>query len=76
MTGHKPFPEKPESALVDIQIQKIQEDIDEIKETLAFIKDTIVNADTTITKVAGEVMPTINDLMQSPMLKMLGVKKK
>ena len=37
---------------------------------------TLVNADGTITKVAAEVMPTINELMQSPMLKMLGVGKK
>lgn len=58
------------------RIMALESDLSEIKETLTFIKDTIVNADTTITKVAAEVMPTINELMQSPMLKMLGVGKK
>jgi hypothetical protein len=60
----------------DERINAIEADLKEIKETLAFVKDTMVNADTTITKVAGEVMPTINELVNSPMLKMLGVGKK
>lgn len=63
-------------ALIDVQIQQLQNDVDEIKATLDFIKGTIVKADTTITKVASEVMPTINSLMESPMIKMLGGKKK
>lgn len=60
----------------DERIDAIELDLKEIKETLQFIKDTMVNADATITKVASEVMPTINELVQSPMLKMLGVGKK
>jgi arsenate reductase-like glutaredoxin family protein len=48
----------------------------EMRETLNFIKETLVKADTTITKVAAEVMPTINQLMESPMIKMLGGKKR
>lgn len=48
----------------------------EIKTTLEFIKDTIVNADRTISKVANEVMPTLDGLMKSPMLKMLLPKSK
>jgi hypothetical protein len=51
-------------------------ELQEIKETLTFIKTTMVNADTTISKVAAEVMPTINGLMESPMIKMLGGRKK
>ena len=60
----------------DLRLKTVETDIGEIKETLSFIKDTLVNADGTISKVAAEVMPTINELMQSPMLKMLGVGKK
>lgn len=60
----------------DSRLEKLESDIAEIKETLAFIKDTLVNADTTITRVAADVMPTIEEVMRSPMLKMLGVKKK
>lgn len=59
------------------RIAVLESDIAEIKETLAFIKNTLIKADTTIAKVAAEVMPTINGLMESPMLKMLsGGKKK
>jgi len=61
---------------IPVRIAAIESDLKEIRETLTFVKDTLVNADTTITKVAAEVMPTINELMQSPMLKMLGVGKK
>jgi prefoldin subunit 5 len=57
-------------------IENLQAELDEIKATLNFIKDTIVKADTTITTVADQVMPTVNELMNSPMLKMLGVGKK
>lgn len=60
----------------DKQFADIQLQLSEIRETLVFVKDTIVKADTTITSVAEQVMPTINDLMKSPMLKMLGVKSK
>jgi hypothetical protein len=62
--------------MTDERITAIETDLREIKETLEFVKETIVKADTTITKVAADVMPTINSLMESPMLKMLGGKKK
>jgi len=56
------------------RITKLEDDLAEIKDMLMFIRDTMVNADSTITKVAGEVMPSVQQLMKSPMLKMLGVK--
>lgn len=58
------------------RITALEEQYKEIQETLNFIRVTIVNADTTITRVSAEVMPTINSLMESPMLKMLGGKRK
>jgi len=61
----------------DVRLRKIEDDLENIAETLAFIKETIVKADTAIAKVASEVMPTVNGLAESPMLKMLmGGKKK
>jgi hypothetical protein len=38
---------------------------------LDFIRETLVKADTTISKVSAEVMPTLDSLLKSPMLKML-----
>ena len=59
------------------RIMALEADMAEIKNTLDSIKEVLVKADDTITKVAAEVMPTINGLMESPMLKMLtGGKKK
>jgi hypothetical protein len=58
------------------RIDALEENLTEIRDSLAFIKSTLVKSDETITKVAAEVMPTINELIQSPMLKMLGVGKK
>ncbi len=57
------------------RLNQIELELMEIKATLDFVKETIVKADTTITTVAAEVMPTVNDLMSSPILKMLGMKK-
>ena len=55
---------------MEMQLAEIQKDLTNVKEVL-------VKADETITKVAAEVMPTINGLLESPMLKMLtGGKKK
>jgi hypothetical protein len=42
-----------------------------MRRQLDAISETLIKADTTITKVAAEVMPTIEGLMKSPMLKML-----
>lgn len=72
MTSH--VDEQP--ALVDVQITAMQADLDEIKETLATIKEAMVNTETVVRKVAAEVMPTIESLMKSPMLKMLMPKDK
>lgn len=58
------------------RLRDIGAELTEIKETLAFIKETIVKADTTITTVAAEVMPTITQLMENPMIKMIAGKKK
>ena len=63
-------------ALVDVQIASMQADLDEIKVTLAAIKETLVNTQGIVQKVAAEVMPTIDSLMKSPMLKMLLPKDK
>lgn len=78
------------SQTADEKIDALTVELDEIRQTLEFIKaqgflhtdhlefikETIVKADTTITKVAAEVMPTINQLMESPMIKMLAGKRK
>jgi uncharacterized coiled-coil protein SlyX len=64
-----------ETTLED-RIRGLERQLKEIQEVLDFVKATIVKADTTITTVADQVMPTVNDLMNSPMLKMLGMKKK
>jgi len=58
------------------RITVIEENLIEMRETLDFIKATIVKADTTITAVAEQVMPTVNELMASPVVKMLGMGKK
>lgn len=58
-----------------IRLKQIEIELMEIKSSLDFIRETIVKADTTITTVAEQVMPTVNDLMSSPLLKMLGMKK-
>jgi prefoldin subunit 5 len=60
-----------ESAIVDIE-----KDLDEIKSTLAEVREYMVKADKTISTIADQVMPTIDQLTKSPMLKMLGVKTK
>jgi hypothetical protein len=61
----------------DQRITAIEEDLTEIKSMLSSIKATLVSADDTIKKVAAEVMPTLNQVMESPMLRMLtGGKKK
>jgi hypothetical protein len=58
------------------QLALIEQSHKAIKADLAFIKEHIVKADATISLVAEQVMPTIDELMKSPMLKMLGVGKK
>jgi hypothetical protein len=54
---------------------EIQDQLKEIKEELAFIKEHIVKSAEVIEKVGAEVMPTINGLMDSPMIKAIIGKK-
>jgi len=63
--------EEIEDMLVSLTAQHL-----EMREDLKFIKETLVKADETITKVAADVMPTLESVMQSPMLKMLMPKGK
>lgn len=63
------------NAAMDMRISRMEEDLREIKEMLTAVQAVLVKADETISKVAGEVMPTIEELMKSPILKMLGMKK-
>jgi uncharacterized protein (DUF885 family) len=53
------------------RIADIENELRIIREQLDAISQTLIKADTTITKVAAEVMPTLDGLMKSPMLKML-----
>lgn len=56
---------------MECRITRVELELTEIKGQLADIKETLVNSKSVIDKVAAEVMPTLNALMQSPMLKML-----
>lgn len=56
--------------LVDERFKAIEDDLHEIKGTIDFIRDTVVKADTAITTIAAEVKPTLDSLMEHPMLKM------
>lgn len=67
----------PDEEYWDKRFMDIEDQLKEIKQMLDGIGSTLVTADTTIQKVAAEVMPTLNEVMQSPMLRMLtGGKKK
>jgi chemotaxis regulatin CheY-phosphate phosphatase CheZ len=63
--------EKAEAKSIDDQIADLAFQIAEMKETLDFVKEHIVKSAATIEKVGAEVMPTLDSLMKSPMLKML-----
>lgn len=59
------------------QMSHIHDQLQAISHEIAFIKECMIKADTTIASIAEQVMPTINELTQSPMLSMfLGKKKK
>lgn len=60
---------------IETRLILIEQDLADMRVTLDFIRETIVKADTTITTVAAEIMPTVNDIMKSPLVKMLGMKK-
>lgn len=58
------------------RLARIEEDLGEIRETLVYVKEHIVKSAEVIEKVGKEVMPTLDNLMKSPMLKMLIGKQK
>jgi hypothetical protein len=65
------------------RVMQVEDDLREIKDLLntlrSMVEDTqsdIRLSKTVIDKVAAEVMPTVNSLMESPMLKMLMPKGK
>lgn len=60
----------------DLRLDRIEKDLVEIKETLTLVKETMLRADGAIANIAGQVMPTIEELSKSPLLKMLGMKSK
>lgn len=53
------------------RFRAVENDLFDIRKMLSEIQATLVKADETITKVSAEVMPTIESLTKSPMLKML-----
>lgn len=61
------------SADFDSEEQRLLQTIDA---RLTRIEDMITRADKAISTIADQVMPTIDQLTKSPMLKMLGVKTK
>jgi hypothetical protein len=61
---------------IDQRLWAIEQELKEIRLMLDNIGQTLVTADTTIQKVAAEVMPTLNQVMESPMLRMLTGGKK
>lgn len=56
---------------IEDQIADLTFQVAEMQETLNFVKEHIVKAAGTIEKVGEEVMPTLDSLMKSPMLKMI-----
>jgi len=56
------------------RLTKIEQDLAEIRETLTLVKDTMLKADAAIATIAAQVMPTIDQLTKSPLIKMLGMK--
>lgn len=58
------------------RISAMESELAEIRVQLDAILETLVKADTTITKVADEVKPTLDALLKSPLIKMLMPKGK
>lgn len=53
----------------------IESDLAAIKGMLEEIRATMVRTESTVSNVMGQVMPTVEALTKSPMLKMLGLGK-
>lgn len=67
----------PDDTYADYErITQIEQSLDEIRIDLSFIREHIVKSSEVIEKVAKEVMPTVDALTKSPMLKMLLPKAK
>ena len=60
----------------DVKIEMVENELRIIREQLDAIKQTMVNTEAIVQKVASEVMPTLDSLMKSPMLKMFLPKEK
>jgi len=58
------------------RLSQIEVELAECKRVLMLVHETLVKADETITAVAKEVKPTIDSLMEVPMLKMFLGKRK
>jgi len=59
------------------RIAGLEAQLAEMQKTLEDIQQVLVNADATITKISDEVKPTLDQVLASPMLRMLtGGKKK
>lgn len=56
------------------QLAEIEQQLTEMRQDLAIVFETINKAETVIARVGDEVMPTLDKIIKSPMLKMLGVK--
>jgi hypothetical protein len=61
---------------VNSRLIQVEDDLRMIKATLEFIEQHIVKSAETIDKVSKEVMPTIEALMETPLIKLLGMKVK
>lgn len=57
--------------IIEEKIDSLLAEHARMREDLEFIRATLVKADATISKVSAEVMPTLDSLLKSPMLKML-----
>lgn len=58
------------------ELAQVKESLADIKESLIFVSGMMAKADEVISSVTKEVMPTIEALTNSPMLKMLGIGKR
>lgn len=61
---------------MEARIETIERNLTEIRMQLDKIEHYLVRADKTIATIAEQVMPTITELTNSPMLKMFMGKKK
>ncbi len=53
----------------------IEEKLAHLEKPLDIVAGKIEQCEKVINEIAAQVMPTLNELLKSPLLKMLGVKK-